>query len=68
MPVKVGIVLDEFPRECHECPFQLRFKDGIQDNWYVRRCIIEQRQIEYPRPKWCPLEIISVLKNKENER
>lgn len=51
-----------FPRERHECPFQLRFKDGIQDNWYVRRCIIEQRQIEYPRPEWCPLEIISVLK------
>lgn len=44
------------PEECHECPFQLKFKDGVVDNYYMRRCVIEQRKIEYPRPEWCPLK------------
>lgn len=46
----------EAPAECHECPFQLRFKDGeAEDGFYMRRCVIENRIIEYPRPKWCPI-------------
>ena len=43
------------PRECHECPLQLCFKDDIADDWYNRRCVIAKKTIEYPRPKWCPL-------------
>lgn len=45
----------DVPRECHECPLQLRFKDGVADEWYNRRCVIKQRTIEYPKPNWCPL-------------
>jgi len=45
----------EMPLECHECPFQLKFKDGEADAFYMRRCVIENRRIEYPRPEWCPL-------------
>lgn len=53
----IVIKLDiDMPKECHECPFQLKFKDDQQDNWYSRRCVIEKRIIEYPRPKWCPLK------------
>lgn len=48
----------EMPNECHECPFQMKWKDGVQDNWYMRRCIIKNQIIEYPRPKWCPLKEI----------
>lgn len=46
----------EIPKECHECPFQIRFKDGEADDWYARRCVIEHQIIEYPRPDWCPLK------------
>ena len=53
----------DVPEECHECPFQLKFKDGVADDWYMRRCVIEQRKIEYPRPEWCPLK--TVLEAKE---
>ena len=50
------IMIDmEMPNECHECPFQLRFKNGEADDWYERRCIIANRIIEYPKPNWCPL-------------
>ena len=55
----VGFELEEFPKECHECKLQLKFKDGEQDDWYARRCVIEGRIIEYPRPQWCPLKVIS---------
>ena len=49
-------MIDRIPIECHECPLQLKFKDDVQDDWYMRRCIIEQRVIEYPKPKWCPIK------------
>ena len=49
-------MIDKIPTECHECPFQLKFKDDIQDDWYMRRCVIEQRIIEYPKPEWCPIK------------
>lgn len=58
----IHIKLDmDMPRECHECPFQIRFKadlygNNTADDWYIRRCVIENRTIEYPKPKWCPLE------------
>ena len=52
----IQMLLDmDMPQECHECPFQLKFKDNVQDDWYMRRCVIESRVIEYPKPKWCPL-------------
>lgn len=53
----IRIDLDmNMPEECHECPFQLKFKDDEVDAWYMRRCVITQRKIEYPRPEWCPLK------------
>ncbi len=53
----IQIVKDmKMPEECHECPFQIRFKNGVADDWYMRRCVIEDRIIEYPRPKWCPIK------------
>lgn len=55
----IGIELSELPQECHDCPFQFKFKDGEQDNWYMRRCVIEKRVIEYPKPKWCPLKVLT---------
>jgi len=56
----IRINLDmEIPEECHECPFQLKFKDDKVDAWYMRRCVITRRKIEYPRPEWCPLEYVS---------
>ena len=58
----IRIDLDmNMPEECHECPFQLKFKDDEVDPWYMRRCVIMHRNIEYPRPEWCP------LKEQENE-
>lgn len=51
--VKIDI---DMPLECHECPFQKRFKADTEDLFYNRRCTIENRTIEYPRPSWCPLE------------
>ena len=45
----------EIPKECNECPFQLKYKDGEVDDWYTRRCVIMGRTIEYPKPKWCPI-------------
>ena len=48
----------EMPKECHECPFQIQFKNGYEDEWYMRRCVIENRVIEYPRPEWCPLHVV----------
>lgn len=47
--------ITEIPNECHECPFQLKFKDDEADEWYNRRCVIKRQTIEYPRPNWCPL-------------
>ena len=46
----------DMPTECHECPLQLKFKDGKADEWNMRRCVITQRIIEYPRPDWCPIK------------
>ena len=60
----IGIEIPEMPTECHECPFQLKFKDGVQDDWYNRRCVIEKRTIEYPKPKWCPLKKLEVSTEK----
>ena len=56
------------PEECHECPFQLTFKDGVVDKWYMRRCVIEQRPIEYPRPEWCPLMTVQEVIEKIDAR
>ena len=56
----LGIELEEVPKECHECPLQLKFKDGEQDDWYARRCVVERRMIEYPRTQWCPLRNIVI--------
>lgn len=56
----IGIEMEEMPKECHECRFQMKYKDGEQDDWYCRRCVIEDRIIEYPKPKWCPLKNLSV--------
>lgn len=53
--IRVNLDMD-MPEECHECPFQLKFKDDEVDPWYMRRCVIMQRKIEYPRPEWCPLK------------
>ena len=47
--------IEENPRECHECPLQLKFKDDEVDDWYMRRCVIANRTIQYPKPNWCPL-------------
>ena len=58
----------EMPQECHECQFQLKFKDGEADNWYSRRCIIEQRMIEYPKPQWCPLRDSRIVNKSDNEK
>lgn len=56
----IQITVDmDMPKECHECPFQLQFKDGEVDEWYMRRCVIKQRTIEYPRPAWCPLKVVA---------
>ena len=53
----ITVKLDmEMPVECHECKCQLKFKDGEDDDWYTRRCILTGKVIEYPRPKWCPLK------------
>lgn len=61
------IVLNiDMPKECHECPFQLKFKDGIQDDWYMRRCVIVHKSIEYPKPKWCPLETVGLVKESKD--
>ena len=55
----IQIIKDmEIPEECHDCPFQIRFKDGVADKWYMRRCVIEDRVIEYPSPQWCPIKPI----------
>ena len=51
-------MINQIPVECHECPLQLKFKDDTQDDWYMRRCVIENRTIEYPKPKWCPIKEI----------
>ena len=52
----IGIELDKMPTDCYECPLQIKFKDGVQDDWYMRRCTVKNRVIEYPRPEWCPLK------------
>ena len=57
----------EMPQECHECQFQLKFKNGEADSWYSRRCVIEQRIIEYPKPQWCPLRDARIVEKSENE-
>ena len=53
--IRINLDMD-MPKECHECLFQLKFKDGEVGPWYMRRCVIMHRNIEYPRPEWCPLE------------
>lgn len=45
----------EVPRDCFDCPFQLRFKDDCADNWYNRRCVILNETIQYPKLENCPL-------------
>lgn len=55
--IRINLDMD-MPEECHECPFQLKFKDEKVDAWYIRRCVIMRRSIEYPRPEWCPLEYV----------
>jgi hypothetical protein len=58
----------DMPDECHECPFQLRFKDGeVEDGFYMRRCVIENRIIEYPRPGWCPIRSVTAKTSEEDE-
>ena len=52
----IGIELDEMPTDCYECPLQIKFKDGVQDDLYMRRCVVKNRVIEYPKPEWCPLK------------
>ena len=60
----IQIVKDiKMPEECHECPFQIKFKNGVTDDWYMRRCVIEDRIIEYPRPNWCPIKVVEVSKD-----
>lgn len=53
--IQIGLDMD-MPEECHKCPFQFKFKDDEIDSWYMRRCVITRRKIEYPRPEWCPLK------------
>lgn len=36
----------DMPRECHECPFQLKFKGEDVDDWYTRRCVLINQRIE----------------------
>ena len=45
----------EVPRDCFDCPFQLRCKDGCADDWYSRRCMILNKTIQYPKLEDCPL-------------
>ena len=52
----IEIELDKMPTDCYECPLQIKFKDGMQDDWYMRRCTVKNRVIEYPKPEWCPLK------------
>ena len=52
--IRIEIDMD-MPKECHECLFQLKFKNGEVDDWYMRRCIIVNQPIEYLKPNWCPL-------------
>ena len=52
--IKIELEMD-MPKECHECPFQMKFKDDVEDDWYMRRCVIVRKTIEYPKPDWCPL-------------
>ena len=54
--IRIEIEKMNKPQECHECPFQLKFKNGVQDDWYIRRCVIVNQIIEYPLPKWCPIQ------------
>lgn len=53
------------PTECHECRFCIKYKDGVADDFYNRRCVIEGRTIAYPRPDWCPLRDAATLKAAE---
>ena len=53
--IRIELEMDK-PKECHECPFQLKFKNDEADDWYTRRCVIMHQQIEYPLPDWCPIE------------
>lgn len=67
--IRVNLDMD-MPEECHECPFQLKFKGDEVDAWYMRRCVIMHRKIEYPRPEWCPLkeqEPLAVYEGKVNK-
>lgn len=47
--------ITDIPRDCVECPFQLRFKDDYADDWYDRRCVILHKTIQYPKLEDCPL-------------
>ena len=53
--IRIELEMDK-PKECHDCPFQLKFKNDEADDWYIRRCVILHQQIEYPLPDWCPIE------------
>lgn len=57
--IRIELKMDK-PKECHDCPFQLKFKNDEADDWYTRRCVILHQQIEYPLPDWCPIiEVIN---------
>lgn len=56
--IRIELEIDK-PKECHNCPFQLKFKNDEADDWYTRRCVILHRQIEYPLPDWCPIEQVT---------
>ena len=56
--IRIEMEMDK-PKECHECPFQLKFKDDTVDDWYMRRCVLINQVIEYPLPDWCPIKEIT---------
>ena len=56
--IRIELEMDK-PKECHDCPFQLKFKNDEADDWYIRRCVILHQQIEYPLPDWCPIEQVT---------
>jgi hypothetical protein len=65
--IRIEIEMDK-PKECHECPFQLKFKDDTVDDWYMRRCVIINQIIEYPLPSWCPIKEINQTYCADGER
>ena len=60
--IRIELEMDK-PKECHDCPFQLKFKNDEAGDWYTRRCVILHQIIEYPLPDWCPIKEIQEDKN-----